>query len=85
MSEPVRVKDFSPISALVDVYELKPGQHYLVIADAKKFSFELTYKLLSDLRAYHPELDVFIVTVPDAKKISVAEKKEDETPTTSGL
>lgn len=82
--KPVRVEDFSKISALVKAYELQPGKHYLVIADKRDFSFALTHNLLNDLRDNHPELDVFIIAVPDAKKIDVAEKKEDETSTTSG-
>lgn len=77
MPEPVRVEDFEKIAELVRTYELQPGKHYLVIADGRHFSFELTHKLLNDLRDHHPELDVFIIAAPESKKISVAEKKEE--------
>lgn len=78
VGKPIQIHDFDALSPLVKGYELQPDKVYLLIADGKKFSYELAYKLLADVREWHPEIHVCIIAAPDSNKLQLAEKKSDE-------
>lgn len=79
MSDPIRVEDWKEVADLVKVYELQPGKHYLILADAKGYSVTILNKLFANLRADHPELDVLhVVATPSVSKIKLMEKKDEE-------
>lgn len=78
--DPVRVEDFKKLAALVNVYELQPGKHYLIVAEGKHFSYDLAHTLMRNILLLHPELDICIVATLYPKSIEVRKEQNDERP-----
>ena len=76
--EPLNIDDFAPLSKLVRGFELDPEKTYLLVCDAKDFSFEHAHALMKDVREMHPNINIAIVASTKSKGIEVLEKKADD-------